>query len=105
MLIEKDYKVAIAHTGEEAIATAEKKAFDIIFIDMKLPTLNGLETYLAIKKVNPEAVAVLMTGFRQEMADLVEEALDKNAYTCLYKPLNMSDLISLTSEILERKQK
>ncbi len=105
MLIEKDYKVAIAHTGEEAIATAQEKAFDIIFIDMKLPTLNGLETYLAIKKVNPEAVAVLMTGFRQEMADLVEEALDKNAYTCLYKPLNMSDLISLTSEILERKQK
>jgi two-component system response regulator HydG len=105
MLIEKDYKVAIAYTGEEAITTAQKKAFDIIFIDMKLPTLNGLETYLAIKKVNPGAVAVLMTGFRQEMAELVDEALNSNAYTCLYKPLNMSDLLQLTSEILEKKQR
>jgi len=105
MLIEKDFKVAIAYTGEEAVATAKKKAFDIIFIDMKLPTLNGLETYLAIKKVNPEAVAVLMTGFRQEVADLVKEALNSNAYTCLYKPLNMSELLRLTSEILEKKRK
>ena len=104
MLIEKGYKVAVAYTGEEAINTAQKKAFDIIFIDMNLPTLNGLETYLAIKKVNPEAVAVLMTGFRQEMDDLVEEALNNNAYTCLYKPLNMSELIGLTSEILESKR-
>ena len=71
---------------------------------MKLPTLNGLETYLAIKKVNPEAVAVLMTGFRQEMTELVDEALNSNAYTCLYKPLNMSELLQLTSEILEKKQ-
>jgi DNA-binding NtrC family response regulator len=104
MLIEKDYKVAVAYTGEEAITTAREKAFDIIFIDMKLPTLNGLETYLAIKKVNPEAVAVLMTGFRQEMTELVDEALNSNAYTCLYKPLNMSELLQLTSEILEKKQ-
>jgi len=105
MLIEKRYKVAIANTGEEAINIAKKKAFDIIFIDMKLPTLNGLETYLAIKKVNPEAVAVLMTGFRQEMDDLVEEALNNNAYTCLYKPLKLPELIGLTSEILESKGK
>ncbi len=105
MLIEKGYKVTVADTGEKAITTAQKKAFDIIFIDMNLPTLNGLETYLAIKKVNPEAVAVLMTGFRQEMADLVEEALNNNAYTCLYKPLKMPELLSLTSEILESKRK
>jgi DNA-binding NtrC family response regulator len=105
ILIKKGYKVGIAHTGEEAVATVKKKNFDIIFIDMKLPTLNGLETYLAIKKTNPEAVAVLMTAYRQEMAELVEEALTNNAYTCLYKPLNMSELLSLTSEILERKRK
>ncbi len=105
ILIKKGYKVGIAHTGEEAIATAKKKTFDIIFIDMKLPTLNGLETYLAIKKTNPEAVAVLMTAYRQEMAELVEEALTNNAYTCLYKPLDLAALLSLTSEILERKQK
>ena len=33
---------------------AKEEAYDIIFIDMRLPTINGLETYLAIKEVNPE---------------------------------------------------
>jgi DNA-binding NtrC family response regulator len=72
---------------------------------MKLPTLNGLETYLAIKKICPETVAVFMTAYRREVADLVEEAINNNAYTCLYKPLDMSEVLGLTAEILKKKQK
>ncbi len=104
LLIKKGYRVGVAHNGEQAIATARKKAFDIIFVDLKLPTLNGLETYLAIKEINPEVVAIMMTGYRQEMGDLVKQALHNNAYTCLYKPINMSDLLNLTAEIVEKKQ-
>jgi two-component system response regulator HydG len=104
LLIRKGYRVGIAHNGEKAIATAREKTFDIIFIDLKLPTLNGLETYLAIKEINPEVVAVMMTGYHQEMSDLVKQALQNNAYTCLYKPINMSDLLNLTAEIVEKKQ-
>ena len=105
VLSQKGYKVGIAHTGEEAIAMAKKKAYDIIFIDMKLPTINGLETYLAIKEINPEVVAIMMTAYRQEVADLVKEALHNNAYTCLYKPLDMEEVLRLVKEIGGRKQK
>lgn len=104
ILIKKGFRVGVAHTGEEAVATAKQEAYDIIFIDMKLPTLNGLETYLEIKKVNARAVAVMMTGYQQEMAELVETALYNNAYACLYKPLDMKELLNLTNEILERKK-
>lgn len=104
ILVKKNYQVGIAHTGEEAIALVQKRTFDILFIDMKLPTLNGLETYLAIKRICPGTVAVLMTAYHQEMADLVKEAINNHAYACLYKPLNMSELLGLISEILEKKQ-
>ena len=104
ILVKKNYKVGTANSGEEAIAAAKEKIFDIIFIDMKLPALNGLETYLAIKKTNPAAVAVMMTAYRQEMSDLVEQAIRNNAYTCLYKPFNMSEMLDLIAEIIERKQ-
>ena len=83
----------------------QKSAYDIIFIDMKLPTINGLEAYLAIKKINPEVVAIIMTAYRQEMADLVEEALNKDAHSCLYKPLDMEEVLRLIDEIRERKRK
>jgi len=110
-LITRGYRVGTAHTGEEAIAMVEimvkarKRAHDIILIDVKLPTINGLETYLAIKEINPEAVAIMMTGYRREMADLVEEALLNNAYTCLYKPIDMEEVVRLLDEILERQKK
>ena len=97
--------MAIAHTGEEAIATMKEKTHGIIFIDMKLPTINGLEAYLAIKKINPEVIAIIMTAYRQEMADLVEEALNNHAYSCLYKPLDMEEVLRLIDEIRERKGK
>ncbi|MGD2089135.1 MAG: response regulator [Candidatus Aminicenantes bacterium] len=104
IMVKKSYNVGTAYTGEEAITMVQKQTFDILFIDMKLPTLNGLETYLAIKNICPETVAVFMTAYRQEVAELVEEAINNNAYACLYKPLDMSELLSLTSEILKKKQ-
>ena len=105
ILTKKNYGVGIVPTGEEAIAKARKKEYDVIFIDMKLPTINGLETYLAIKKANPETVAIMMTGHPREIGDLVEAALDSNAYTCLYKPLDGEEVLKLVEEIQERKRK
>ena len=104
ILLKRNYKVGIAHTGEEAIGLAKERAYDIIFIDIKLPTINGLETYMAIKDINPEAVAVMMTGYRQEVADTVEEAMNNKAYTCLYKPLDMGEVLNLVNEIQETYQ-
>jgi len=98
------YGVHLASTGEVAIAEAREAIYDIIFIDVKLPTINGLETYTAIHEIRPEAVVIMMTGYRQEVADLVKEALNNNAYTCLYKPLDMEKLITLVDEIWRRKR-
>jgi two-component system response regulator HydG len=105
ILIKKGYEVGIAYTGEEAITMAREKAYDIIFIDMKLPTITGLETYLSIRKINPEVVAIMMTAYRQGMSDLVEEALRSDVYTCLYKPLEIEEVLKLVGEIRERKQR
>jgi len=96
--------VGIAHDGEKAIIMAGEKNYDIIFIDMKLPTINGLEVYLKIKAINPEVVAILMTAYHQEMDDLIEAALNKSAYASIYKPFDIENLLSLTEGILEKKK-
>jgi two-component system response regulator HydG len=105
ILIKKNYEVGIAHTGEAAITMAQEKTYSIIFVDMKLPTINGLETYLAIKKINPESVVIMMTAYHHEMAELVEEALNNSAYACLYKPFDMEEVLGLVNEIRERRQR
>lgn len=100
---EKSYKVGVAYSGEEAVRFAKEDDIDIAFIDVKMPVLNGLETYLAIKEINPGVTAVMMTGYRQEVADLVEVALRGSAYTCLYKPMDMDDIIALVEEISRQR--
>ena len=105
ILDNRGHKAGIAHTGEEAIAMVRERDYEVIFIDMKLPTINGLETYLAIKEIRPQVVAIMMTGYRQEMADLVEEALKNSACTCLYKPFDMPEVLSLVEEICRRRTK
>ena len=72
----------------------------IIIIKTQISSCNN-ET---IKKNNPELVAILMTGYHQEMADLVQEALNKDAYTCLYKPLNIEKMLILVREILKKRK-
>jgi len=104
ILMKMGHRVSTASDGREAVSVAREEPDDIIFIDMKLPTINGLETYLAIKEINPHAVVVMMTAYRYEMADLVQMALNNHAYACLYKPLDMAAVLRLIDEILASRQ-
>ncbi len=105
ILLKKGYRISIAHDGEKAVTMAQEKTYDIILIDLKLPTINGLEVYLKIKEIDPKLVAIMMTGYCKEMTDLVEEALNNDAYTCIFKPLDIEKLLMLVEEILGRKKK
>lgn len=103
VLSDKGYRVCIAYDGNTAIKKAGQKDFDVVFLDMKLPCLNGLETYLVIRDIRPKVVVVVITGYIKEMGDLVQQTLEKNAYALLEKPIDMDRLISLLREIQEER--
>ncbi len=101
----KGYEVSVATTGEEAIELVKMRPQDILFLDMKLPTLNGLEVYLAIKEISPKATAVIITGYYEKMKNLIEEALKNNAYTCFTKPLDMDKVLEVIEKISKKIKK
>lgn len=105
ILEEKGFRVSVVKDGEEAIKRAKEVQHNIIVVDMKLPALNGLETYLAIKEINPRVKCILMTAYKEETKELVKEALEKNAYTCLYKPFDPGYILDIIREISEKKRK
>jgi len=102
---DKGYRVSVAHDGDTAMQMTWEDNFDIMLIDMNLPPLNGLETYLSIKDIRPKAVIIIITGYLKEMENLVQQALRENAYTCLEKPINMDELSSLLERITEQRAK
>jgi len=104
ILTKRNYRVGIAETGEKAITLTKKNNYDIIFIEMKLPKMNGLETYLVIKKIKPKATVIMITALHNEMDVLIEEALKESAFAYLKKPLDMVSTLRLIDEIWKKKQ-
>jgi len=93
-------EVELAYSGEEAIEAFRKKDFDIAFMDVKLPGLNGVESFLEIKKIKPGIKVVMMTGYSVEQ--LLEQALDNGAWGILHKPIDMHKLLEMLKKVGEQ---
>jgi two-component system, NtrC family, response regulator HydG len=103
ILTKHGYQVHLASSGEEAVEMVRTGTFQVAFLDMKMPGINGLETYLAIREIDQKITAIIITGFHNDLEDLVNDALTNTAFTCFDKPLNMDRLLSLTNTIAMRK--
>ncbi len=99
----KGYSVTTAVDGLEAIDRVRERPFDITFMDIKMPVMNGVKAYRRIKQIRPGSVVIMMTAYSLE--DLLEEALQEGAYAALYKPLDMGKVLGMVDEILEGKQR
>ena len=76
----------------------KKTHFDAIFMDIKMPGINGVQTFREVKKIDPEAAVIMMTAYSVE--DLVKEALEEGAYAIVYKPFDIDKVVTLIGELL-----
>ena len=98
-LKEQGYWVKVTSSPHDALELAEQIHFDIILIDAQLPAMNGLELYLAIKKITPSSVAIMISGMEEEFERLAREAVKQTAYTVLHKPLDIDNLFAMLKRI------
>ncbi len=103
VLVEKKYRVIVANDGGTAVQMARENKFDFILLDMKLPDMNGLEVYQAIRNIRREGTVIIITGHKEEMGAIVEDALQRDAYACLEKPLDIDHLMQTIHGALEAR--
>ncbi len=99
ILEDKGFNVVTADDGFAAIERVKEQSFDIIFMDIKMPGINGVQTFREIKKINPKIAVVMMTAYSVE--DLIEEAIAEGAYTVVYKPFDINKVIQTIEKVLE----
>lgn len=90
------HDVSLAYSGEEAIEIYSKREFDHVLMDVKMPGINGVESFLEMRKIKPDARVVLMTGYAVE--ELLNKARQNGAAAIIYKPVAMDQL----AETLEK---
>ena len=102
ILEDKGYNVVLAENGYQAIEATKQTSFALIFMDVKMPGINGVQTFREIKKISPKAVVIMMTAYSVE--ELVREALDEGAYSVVYKPFDIEKIVTLTKSALSSRQ-
>lgn len=89
--------VDVARTGEEAISKFRNLAYDIAFMDIKLPGKNGVESLAEIRGFCPAAHVVMMTGFSE--AALLDRARQAGAVDILRKPFRLKDMFEFIDNL------
>ena len=69
------YEVTGAENGEEGLQIFQSHKPDLVMVDLKMPGINGVQTFREVQKIDPKAVVIMMTAYSVE--DLVKEALEE----------------------------
>jgi CheY-like chemotaxis protein len=92
LLTGQGYQVSTASSGQEAIELCRRESFNIVFLDVNMPELNGLETYKRLKEHMPEAPVVMITGYGRSLKHLIEEARQLGVKACIDKPFRIKQI-------------
>ncbi len=93
------YEVAEAADGPEAIRAVEQEIFDLVLLDIRMATLDGIETLTEIRKISPFVPVLIMTAYASVKTAV--EALKAGAFEYLTKPLDIEELKILVEKALE----
>lgn len=93
------YAVYTVSDGKAAVDTAERVSADLVLMDIKMPTLDGLEALSLMRDRHPEAMVIVMTAFGSLQAAV--EAMKRGAYDYITKPFDFEELTLLVRRALE----
>ena len=87
------YGVDVAHSGFEAVEHLREHKPDGILMDIRMPGMDGVETFRETKTLSPESFVIFMTAFSD--SSLVEDARREGAVEVVSKPLDLERLLQL----------
>ncbi|MFC2085034.1 response regulator [Bacteroidota bacterium] len=87
----RDFEVASATSGEEALKLIEKIDFDVIVLDVQMPGMDGIDALKKIKKLKQLPQVLMLTG--HATVETAIEGMKIGAYDYLMKPTETQDLI------------
>ncbi len=103
ILLRAGFEVTTVASGQESLAMIDEHAFDMAYLDIRLPDMNGLEVLKSIRDKFPEMPIILFTA--QPDLHSAVEALRRGATDYLMKPLKPETVIERTRQVIDEQNK
>ena len=100
ILVEENNDVAICSNGQRAIDACRRESFDLIITDLMMPGANGLEVLKETRKLSPDTLVVLITGFAS--LETAVEAIREGAYDYITKPFKLEEIKIIVNNAREK---
>ena len=98
VLTEMGNEVSTASSGRQALVKIRENLPDILFLDIKMPQMSGLECLRRLSKLRRKLVVVVMTGYAD--IESAREAMRLGADEFISKPFDIDDLKRLVNELV-----
>lgn len=103
ILMDEGHEVILARDGQEALHAVQSDAPHIVFLDIWIPGIDGMQTLKAIKRIDPKCFVIMMSG--HGTIETAVKAIKLGAEDYLEKPLNLEDVLHLVDKaILDREK-
>ena len=102
LLTSEGYEVEASTSGEEALAKHSSQAFDLILLDLLMPGLDGIEVLKRIKRIDPQAMVIIITAYASVESAI--SAMKMGAFDYIQKPFKHDDLLMTIHRAMEHKR-
>ncbi len=102
VLTREGYQVVVAPDGQKASEIAREREFSLVFLDIKMPGVNGIDTLRVLKRIDKDIQVAIVTGYAT--VDTVVEALRFGAFDYIRKPFDIDELQHCIREGAKRRK-
>ena len=97
----ESHEVETAENGRIALDKAKQQQFDLIFSDIKMPEMDGMELLTALREAEIDCPVVMISG--HGTIETAVECIKKGAFDFIIKPIDLNRLLITTKNALEKK--
>lgn len=101
-LEDTSFIVVTAESGEKGVELFKDGAYDLVFLDLKMPGLNGVQTLKKLREISMTVPVYIITAFYEEYFDELKEVQKLGLeFELLRKPIGNKEIIMVTESVLE----
>jgi two-component system response regulator PilR (NtrC family) len=102
LLTSEGYEVEISSSGEEALDKYSTRSFGLVLLDLLMPGMDGIEVLKSIRKIEPQAVIIIITAYASVESAI--SAMKTGAFDYIQKPFKHDELLLIVKRALEHKK-